>query len=576
MNRFGFTIGAIKGSGSAAAPVIVSAVIENAAPTVVVLTFDKTVTGVVKEDFTLAGKTISDCTINDTVVSLTVTVAYVYGDVVTVDYVQDAGNVADFTGQAVTNNIDLDVNAAAFLTAQSNTDEIQKYAINKFVVDLKAINGSLSGFVDFDTPANSLLKTCYPFVGGSAAKHKYNLINPADSDAAFRMTFGGTVAHDGVGITPNGSNGYGDTKLNANTLDKDSHGLDLFIAKETDFDPYPFEFGVKDGTNYVAYSAGGITAANAGQAMNVIDVGNNISFLFSDGILGLNYNFVGLHQVNRVNANSGGLLGLLNKQKVLPSTSSSSGSIAAGIIYLGTVNGQALWSKRPISYFAIRNVGLSDSVNELYADAVYRLQNNLNRNVENVVIVNEGHSMMNGGGYNEGNPVIYEAHILNSDISTRPNKVYNHATSGITCDLLSGRKAARITPYFQSGKTNILVLWIGGNDVNAGTSGSGQAAYNYIKSYVTGLIADGWIPIVLTTIPCVATNQAGCDAETLILNNLIKTDLPSGSYYVDLNTIAELQNPNNSTYFRVDKLHLKAPGNVLVGDAIAVKVATLL
>jgi hypothetical protein len=105
MNRFGFTIGAIKGGGSAASPAIVSAVIEDAAPTVVVLTFDKTVTGVVKEDFTLAGKTISTCTINDTVVSLTVTVAYSYGDVVTLDYVKNAGNVADFSNMPVINNI---------------------------------------------------------------------------------------------------------------------------------------------------------------------------------------------------------------------------------------------------------------------------------------------------------------------------------------------------------------------------------------------------------------------------------------------------------------------------------------
>lgn len=42
---------------------------------------------------------------------------------------------------------------------------------------------------------------------------KYNLVNPVDSDAAFRLVFNGGWTHSANGATPNGTNGYADTKL---------------------------------------------------------------------------------------------------------------------------------------------------------------------------------------------------------------------------------------------------------------------------------------------------------------------------------------------------------------------------
>ena len=43
---------------------------------------------------------------------------------------------------------------------------------------------------------------------------KYNLVNPVDSDAAFRLVFNGGWTHSANGATPNGVNAYADTKLN--------------------------------------------------------------------------------------------------------------------------------------------------------------------------------------------------------------------------------------------------------------------------------------------------------------------------------------------------------------------------
>lgn len=46
-----------------------------------------------------------------------------------------------------------------------------------------------------------------------ANQFKYNLVNPVDSDAAFRLVFNGGWTHSANGATPNGTNGYADTKL---------------------------------------------------------------------------------------------------------------------------------------------------------------------------------------------------------------------------------------------------------------------------------------------------------------------------------------------------------------------------
>lgn len=94
-----------------------------------------------------------------------------------------------------------DSDAQAFLTAAGITDPTQSNAVNQLVIDLKAAS------------IWSKLLAIYPFVGGSATKHKYNLKDPRDLDAAFRIVWNGTVTHDASGVTSDGSSGYGDTKL---------------------------------------------------------------------------------------------------------------------------------------------------------------------------------------------------------------------------------------------------------------------------------------------------------------------------------------------------------------------------
>lgn len=99
----------------------------------------------------------------------------------------------------------VDADAAAFIAAAGITDATQKSAINTLVVDLKAYS--------IWTKAYSI----YPFVGGTATTHKFNLKNPLDTDAAFRLVFAGGLTHSSNGVDPNGTTGTADTFINPST-----------------------------------------------------------------------------------------------------------------------------------------------------------------------------------------------------------------------------------------------------------------------------------------------------------------------------------------------------------------------
>jgi len=60
-------------------------------------------------------------------------------------------------------------------------------------------------------------------VGGSASSHKFNLKDPRDLDAAYRLVFNGGWTHSSTGAKPNGTTGYADTKLGANLLQTNNH-----------------------------------------------------------------------------------------------------------------------------------------------------------------------------------------------------------------------------------------------------------------------------------------------------------------------------------------------------------------
>lgn len=93
----------------------------------------------------------------------------------------------------------VDPDCAAFLTATGITNPTISGAVCTLVTSLKSAN--------LWTKFNAI----YPMVGGTATTHMYNLRNPANTNAAFRLQFFGGVTHTSNGITGNGTNGYCDT-----------------------------------------------------------------------------------------------------------------------------------------------------------------------------------------------------------------------------------------------------------------------------------------------------------------------------------------------------------------------------
>lgn len=137
----------------------------------------------------------------------------------------------------------LDPDAQAFITAAGITDPTQKTAINDLVVTLKA--DSLW----------TLFDVIYPIVGGTASTHKWNLINPVDSDVAHRATFVGGLTHSANGILPNGSTGYINSHYEPSTY---ATNLDTHISYYSRTDLLAgaeFDFGAADAgsTTYLQY-----------------------------------------------------------------------------------------------------------------------------------------------------------------------------------------------------------------------------------------------------------------------------------------------------------------------------------
>lgn len=93
----------------------------------------------------------------------------------------------------------------AWIAATGETDPIIISALNKMERRL-----GLAGLIP-------KIMALYPFVGGNATKHKFNFMDAADTDAAFRLVFYGGWTHNSDGITGNAINTFADTFIDGAT-----------------------------------------------------------------------------------------------------------------------------------------------------------------------------------------------------------------------------------------------------------------------------------------------------------------------------------------------------------------------
>jgi len=98
-------------------------------------------------------------------------------------------------------NVNIPELSATFLEDKGITLDQYKQLINNAVISAK------------DFGLWSKMKAIYPISGGTAGAHKWNLKDPRDLDAAFRLTFVGSPTHSANGMQGNGSSQYARTHL---------------------------------------------------------------------------------------------------------------------------------------------------------------------------------------------------------------------------------------------------------------------------------------------------------------------------------------------------------------------------
>jgi len=262
-------------------------------------------------------------------------------------------------GRQVGTPIVSDTDAQAFLNAAGLTDLGQANAVNTLVTDLKAAG------------VWTKMKALYPFVGGTATTHKWNLKDPRDLDAAFRLVFNGGWTHTSTGALGNGTTAYADTKFlpsSAYSLATFDVGVSFYKDKNVSNNN-----GSYDSTNRFLY----------GEYSNSIE-GRLNSDSWAPFVVNYSSNGTGFFSTNRLRNNilfayhNGNNVGNIIKNDGLSTFNS----------YIGARNGSGIANifdtieQRFVAY----HVGLTDSENTAFYTAVQKYQTTSGRQVGTPVL----------------------------------------------------------------------------------------------------------------------------------------------------------------------------------------------
>lgn len=245
--------------------------------------------------------------------------------------------------------------AQAFIAAANITDNTQKSAITTLVTDLKTYN------------IWDKMKAVYPFVGSTASSHKFNLKDPRDLDAAYRLVFNGGWTHSNTGALPNGTNAYADTKLVPSVIAQNSVHTSVYLR--TDIDGAYFDIYAENASSGLGFLAKYSTRKWV--YMNTLSSDNAIDFTASTGL------YIG----NRTSSISNVLF--RNTSKLVNGNRASLTPNSTHSIYLGAGNFTGVlgnYSPREQAFASIGD-GLTDAEVTAFYNAVQAYQTTLGRQV---------------------------------------------------------------------------------------------------------------------------------------------------------------------------------------------------
>jgi hypothetical protein len=252
----------------------------------------------------------------------------------------------------------IDTDAQAFITAAGITDGTQQSAVNQLVLDLKSAN------------IWTKMKAIYPILAGTASTHKWNLKDPRDLDAAYRLTFATGWTHSSNGMTGNGTSAFANTFLNPNSVlsSSDNH---LSIYLRTNVQATTVDFG--------SYSISGLTYYLSLYTRNVSNnmIIANGNTLFPSSANADSRGFFLISKPTSSNAS-----GFRNNIKLINNQAVGTG-ITSQNMYLGASNNNGTagtFSNRQIAFASLGN-SLTDTEAGNFYTAVQAFQTTLSRNV---------------------------------------------------------------------------------------------------------------------------------------------------------------------------------------------------
>lgn len=149
--------------------------------------------------------------------------------------------------------------------------------------------------------------------------------------------------------------------------------------------------------------------------------------------------------------------------------------------------------------------------------------------------------------------------------------VHNMGVGGQTADTLAAGIAASIAGLTYGGDKT-LVVWIGSNDIQAGTAEAD--VYTDISTIVTAGQAAGFRVLVLNIIKR-GNIVGGNETNRTELNVLIAANTAGADGLVDLDANAAFSNAADTTYYDADTIHLNATGYGIVAGLVNTAIAAL-
>lgn len=228
-----------------------------------------------------------------------------------------------------------DSDAQAFIDAVGTLTVGEEVVINNLVLELKSYS------------LWSLMSAIYPIIGGTASAHKFNLKNPLDTNAAFRLNFvnnGGSWVHSSTGAKPSGG-AYADTFFNAtsNLLQNDNH-ISFYSRDGYAEDGHPIGVGNASNVNAIYI----VPRWSNGQdfSKNCMTPSSNRSYISALALL--------------INTRRSSTQFHLSNNATITNVTANSTGLASGNIWVGSSNSTPFRASTRECAFASIGLGLSN------------------------------------------------------------------------------------------------------------------------------------------------------------------------------------------------------------------------